>query len=161
MVGIKAAVGHRVAWGKIAAAEFTVNTSGPCTSDIARLPYTKLRRPVFPLDPLELPASFALLDPLSLLEHAAAKRPLAAKRDTHEAKRSWRMLRACLSTGGSASIERSSRRTTARHSKNRQARCSIGSVMSSWRIASAFFCSTTPDASAPDAAASAIPVADA
>ena len=54
MVGIKAAVGHRVAWGKIAAAEFTVNTSGPCTSDITRLPYTKLRRPVFPLDPLEL-----------------------------------------------------------------------------------------------------------
>jgi len=53
MVGIKAAVGHRVAWGKIAAAEFTVNTSGPCTSDITRLPYTKLRRPVFPLDPLE------------------------------------------------------------------------------------------------------------
>jgi len=54
MIGIKAAVGHRVAWGKIAAAEFTVNTSGPCTSDITRLPYTKLRRPVFPLDPLEL-----------------------------------------------------------------------------------------------------------
>ena len=53
MIGIKAAVGHRVAYGKIAAAEFTVNTSGPCTSDITRLPYTKLRRPVFPLDPLE------------------------------------------------------------------------------------------------------------
>jgi microcystin degradation protein MlrC len=52
MIGIKAAVGHRVAYGKIAAAEFTVNTSGPCTSDIARLPYTRLRRPVFPLDPL-------------------------------------------------------------------------------------------------------------
>jgi len=53
MIGIKAAVGHRVAYGKIAAGEFTVNTSGPCTSDITRLPYTKLRRPVFPLDPLE------------------------------------------------------------------------------------------------------------
>jgi microcystin degradation protein MlrC len=52
MVGVKAAVGHRVAWGKIASGEFTVNTSGPCTSDITRLPYTKLRRPVFPLDKL-------------------------------------------------------------------------------------------------------------
>jgi microcystin degradation protein MlrC len=53
MIGIKAAVGHRVAYGKIMSAEFTVNTSGPCTSDITRLPYTKLRRPVFPLDRLE------------------------------------------------------------------------------------------------------------
>jgi len=54
MIGIKAAVGHRVAYGKIAADEFTVNTSGPCTSDLTRLPYTKLRRPVFPLDRLEV-----------------------------------------------------------------------------------------------------------
>jgi microcystin degradation protein MlrC len=53
MIGIKAAVGHRVAYGKIMSEEFTVNTSGPCTSDITRLPYTKLRRPVFPLDQLE------------------------------------------------------------------------------------------------------------
>jgi len=54
MIGIKAAVGHRVAYGRIASAEFTVNTSGPCTSDITRLPYTRLRRPVFPLDQLEM-----------------------------------------------------------------------------------------------------------
>jgi len=53
MIGIKAAVGHRIAYGKIAASEYTVNTSGPCTSDITRLPYTRLRRPVFPLDRLE------------------------------------------------------------------------------------------------------------
>lgn len=53
MIGIKAAVGHRVAYGKIMSEEFTVNTSGPCTSDITRLPYTRLRRPVFPLDKLE------------------------------------------------------------------------------------------------------------
>jgi microcystin degradation protein MlrC len=53
MIGVKAAVGHRVAYGKIAAGEYTVSTSGPCTSDITRLPYTKLRRPVFPLDRLE------------------------------------------------------------------------------------------------------------
>ncbi len=44
---------YRVAYGKIAAGEFTVSTSGPCTSDITRLPYTKLRRPVYPLDRLE------------------------------------------------------------------------------------------------------------
>ena len=53
MIGIKAAVGHRVAYGKIASAEFTVNTSGPCTSDLTRLPYKHLRRPVFPLDRLD------------------------------------------------------------------------------------------------------------
>ncbi len=52
MVGIKAAVGHRVAWEPIASASYTVSTSGPCTSDITRLPYTRLRRPVFPLDSL-------------------------------------------------------------------------------------------------------------
>lgn len=52
MIGVKAAVGHRVAYGPIASAEFTVNTSGPCTSDLTRLPYTRLRRPVFPLDQL-------------------------------------------------------------------------------------------------------------
>jgi microcystin degradation protein MlrC len=54
MIGIKAAVGHRVAYGRIASAEFTVNTSGPCTSDITRLPYRRLRRPVYPLDQLEM-----------------------------------------------------------------------------------------------------------
>jgi microcystin degradation protein MlrC len=54
MIGIKAAVGHRVAYGTIASAEFTVNTSGPCTSDITRLPYKHLRRPVFPLDQLPI-----------------------------------------------------------------------------------------------------------
>ena len=39
MIGVKAAVGHRVAYGKIASAQFTVNTRGPCTSDLTRLPY--------------------------------------------------------------------------------------------------------------------------
>jgi len=27
-----------------------VSTAGPCTSDLARLPYKRLRRPVYPLD---------------------------------------------------------------------------------------------------------------
>jgi microcystin degradation protein MlrC len=50
MIGIKAAVGHRRAYDKIASASFTVRTNGPCTSDLTRLPYQRLRRPVFPLD---------------------------------------------------------------------------------------------------------------
>ncbi len=53
MVGIKAAVGHRVAWDPIASASHTVSTAGPCMSDVTRLPYTRLRRPVYPLDRLE------------------------------------------------------------------------------------------------------------
>jgi microcystin degradation protein MlrC len=50
VIGIKAAVGHRRAYDKIASASFTVRTNGPCTSDLTRLPYQRLRRPVFPLD---------------------------------------------------------------------------------------------------------------
>ncbi|MCX7281045.1 MAG: M81 family metallopeptidase [Alphaproteobacteria bacterium] len=50
MIGIKAAVGHRRAYDPIAASSFTVSTAGPCTSDLARLPYKRLRRPVYPLD---------------------------------------------------------------------------------------------------------------
>jgi len=55
IIGVKAAVGHRAAYGKIAAAEFTVSSSGPCTGDLTRLPYKNLRRPVFPLDPIDRP----------------------------------------------------------------------------------------------------------
>ena len=50
MIGIKAAVGHRRAYDPIAASSFTVSTAGPCTSDLARLPYKRLRRPIYPLD---------------------------------------------------------------------------------------------------------------
>jgi len=53
IIGIKAAVGHRQAYDPIASASFTVRTSGPCTSDLANLPYKRVRRPVFPLDPME------------------------------------------------------------------------------------------------------------
>ena len=49
-IGIKAAVGHRRAYDPIASASFTVSTRGPCTSDLTRLPYRRIRRPVFPLD---------------------------------------------------------------------------------------------------------------
>jgi microcystin degradation protein MlrC len=53
IIGVKAAVGHRQAYDPIASASFTVRTNGPCTSDLASLPYKRVRRPVFPLDPME------------------------------------------------------------------------------------------------------------
>jgi microcystin degradation protein MlrC len=56
IIGVKAAVGHRAAYGKIASGSFTVSSSGPCTGDLTRLPYKKLRRPVFPLDSVAAPS---------------------------------------------------------------------------------------------------------
>lgn len=50
VIGVKAAVAHRRAYDPIAGASFTVTTPGPCTSDPTRLPYTRIRRPIFPLD---------------------------------------------------------------------------------------------------------------
>ena len=48
---VKAAVAHRRAYDKIAAGSYTVTTAGPCTSDLTQLPYRRIRRPIFPLDP--------------------------------------------------------------------------------------------------------------
>jgi microcystin degradation protein MlrC len=50
-VGVKAAVAHRRAYDRITAASYWVDTPGPCPSDLTRLPYRHLRRPIFPLDP--------------------------------------------------------------------------------------------------------------
>ncbi|MBO6637871.1 MAG: M81 family metallopeptidase [Roseitalea sp.] len=50
VIGVKAAVAHRRAYDKIAAASFTVETLGPCISDPRKLPYTRLNRPTYPLD---------------------------------------------------------------------------------------------------------------
>ncbi|HVY20607.1 MAG TPA: M81 family metallopeptidase [Bauldia sp.] len=50
-IGVKAAVAHRRAYDPIAAASYSVSTPGPCLSDPRALPYRRLRRPVFPLDP--------------------------------------------------------------------------------------------------------------
>jgi microcystin degradation protein MlrC len=55
-VGVKAAVAHRRAFDRIAAASYTVSTPGPCASDLTRLPYRRIRRPIFPLDPSWRPA---------------------------------------------------------------------------------------------------------
>jgi microcystin degradation protein MlrC len=50
LVGIKAAVAHRRAWDPIAASSFWVEVAGPCSSNLRRLPYQRLRRPIYPLD---------------------------------------------------------------------------------------------------------------
>jgi microcystin degradation protein MlrC len=51
IIAIKAGVAHRRAYDPIAAASFNVATPGPCASDPATLPYRRVRRPIFPLDP--------------------------------------------------------------------------------------------------------------
>jgi microcystin degradation protein MlrC len=49
--GIKAAVAHRRAWEPIAAGSYRVRTPGACPSDLQRLTYRQIRRPIYPLDP--------------------------------------------------------------------------------------------------------------
>ncbi len=50
-VGVKAAVAHRRAYDRLRGRSYWVRTPGPCPSDLTTLPYRKIRRPVFPLDP--------------------------------------------------------------------------------------------------------------
>jgi microcystin degradation protein MlrC len=50
VVGVKAAVAHRRVYEPIAARMWSVDTAGPCTSDLRRFAYHRLRRPVYPLD---------------------------------------------------------------------------------------------------------------
>lgn len=50
MIVVKAAIAHRQAYDPIARASYTLDTDGPCTQNLSRLPYTNVRRPVFPLD---------------------------------------------------------------------------------------------------------------
>lgn len=51
VITIKAAVAHRRAYDAITASSFIVTTPGPCSSDLHSLPYRKIQRPIFPLDP--------------------------------------------------------------------------------------------------------------
>jgi microcystin degradation protein MlrC len=55
VIGVKAAVAHKRAYDKVAKASYYVDTPGPCTSNLAALPWRQLRRPVYPLDPLSQP----------------------------------------------------------------------------------------------------------
>jgi len=50
VINIKAAVAHRQAYDRIAKASYFVNTPGPCANDVRLLPFTRLKRPVYPLD---------------------------------------------------------------------------------------------------------------
>lgn len=50
VIGVKAAVAHRQAYDPITKHTHTVNTLGPCTSDLRSLPFERIRRPIFPLD---------------------------------------------------------------------------------------------------------------
>lgn len=50
IIGVKAAVAHRRAYEPIQKASYTVFTPGPCASDVSIFPFTKVRRPIFPLD---------------------------------------------------------------------------------------------------------------
>jgi microcystin degradation protein MlrC len=52
VIAIKAAVAHRRAYDPIAKGSVTVDTPGPCSSNLKSFPYRRLRRPIFPLDPL-------------------------------------------------------------------------------------------------------------
>lgn len=50
IIGVKAAVAHRRAYDPIAKASYTIDTPGPCSSNLKSFPYKKIRRPIFPLD---------------------------------------------------------------------------------------------------------------
>jgi microcystin degradation protein MlrC len=50
LIGVKAAVAHRKAYDPIARAHYSVDTPGPCSSNLKRFEYRKIRRPIYPLD---------------------------------------------------------------------------------------------------------------
>lgn len=64
MVGIKAAVAHRRVWDPIAQSSYWVDTPGPCSSNLKRLNYLNLRRPIFPLDPIDERLFSSLVPPV-------------------------------------------------------------------------------------------------
>ena len=63
VVNVKAAVAHRQGWDPVTRHSYTLDTPGPCSSDISQLPFQLVKRPVFPLDELEAgPAADAAAD---------------------------------------------------------------------------------------------------
>lgn len=54
-IGVKAAVAHRRAYDPITAVTYNVDTPGPCTGNLASLPWKHLKRPIYPLDPISQP----------------------------------------------------------------------------------------------------------
>ncbi len=55
LIVVKSAVAYRTAYLPIAAGVVEMDTAGLCSANLSRFPYRQLRRPIFPLDPLELP----------------------------------------------------------------------------------------------------------
>lgn len=49
-IGVKAAVAHRRVYDPIARAHHTVETPGPCSSNLQSFPFRRIRRPIYPLD---------------------------------------------------------------------------------------------------------------
>jgi microcystin degradation protein MlrC len=50
VIGVKAAVAHRRAYDPIATAQIWADVPGPCSGNLAGLPFAKVMRPVYPLD---------------------------------------------------------------------------------------------------------------
>jgi microcystin degradation protein MlrC len=55
VIGVKAAVAHKRAYDRISRHSHYVDTPGPCTSNLAALPWQQLVRPVYPLDSITTP----------------------------------------------------------------------------------------------------------
>jgi microcystin degradation protein MlrC len=51
VIVVKAAVAHRRVYDPIAARMIWVDTPGPCSGNLRSLPFRKIRRPIYPLDP--------------------------------------------------------------------------------------------------------------
>jgi len=50
-ISVKAAAAHRKAYDPNAKATYSVETPGPCSSNLKSFPYRKVTRPIYPLDP--------------------------------------------------------------------------------------------------------------
>jgi microcystin degradation protein MlrC len=50
LIAVKSAVAYRAAYMPIAAGVVEMDTAGLCSANLARFPYRRLRRPIFPLD---------------------------------------------------------------------------------------------------------------
>lgn len=51
LVQVKSAGGYRADWEPVAKEIFDLDTTGPCDSDLTRLPFTRITRPLWPFDP--------------------------------------------------------------------------------------------------------------
>ncbi len=56
LIAVKSAVAYRAAYMPIAAGVVEMDSAGLCSANLARFPYHRLRRPIFPLDEIRIPA---------------------------------------------------------------------------------------------------------